>query len=391
MILAVLETMLETVLDIVEQARMRGGEILPILVISLLLSAGGARLHAQATSASASLPDAPGLAGGGQQTPSGDGLEPHSGSISGTVLDSSGAPVPGAQVMVSGPKLPQSLTATTDAAGAFRITALPSGSFAVAVAATPGFLPAAPETVVLARSEQYKLTLTVIPTPRSSTTVHVFATPDQIATAQVKLEEKQRVLGIVPNFYTSYSSNAAPMTTRLKYNLVAHSILDPITFVVVGGVAGAEQIHNTYPGYGRGTQGYAKRYGSTFADTAIARLLGDAALPAIFHQDPRYFYRGTGSTGSRMWYAIQSTVVVKGDSGRWQPACARILGNFAAAVISNLYHTPGDRGAAITFRDGLIITADGAVENLLREFLPRTLTTNVPPDAKGKDAAATQP
>ena len=58
--------------------------------------------------------------------------------------------------------------------------------------------------------------------------------------------------------------------------------------------AAAEQWQNTFPGYGQGAQGYAKRYGAAYADEAISRMIGSAMLPSLLHQDPRYFYRGSG-------------------------------------------------------------------------------------------------
>jgi hypothetical protein len=149
-------------------------------------------------------------------------------------------------------------------------------------------------------------------------------------------------------------------------------------------VAGVEQAHNTFPGYGQGAEGYAKRYGSAYADLVGSRVLGSAVFPVLLHQDPRYFYHGSGSTRSRLLYALVSTFVCRSDKGQLKPNYSHFLGSFAAAGLSNVYRAPSDRQAGLTFRNGLIIFGTGAAENVLREFVSRKLTHNVPAFAKGK-------
>ncbi len=200
----------------------------------------------------------------------------------------------------------------------------------------------------------------------------------------MEAQEKQRVLGFLPNYYSSYIWDAAPMTPKLKFKLSLRSTTDPVTFLVAAGLAGVEQKHNTFPGYGQGSEGYAKRFGAAYADTMVSKMVSRAILPTILHQDPRYFYRGSGSIRSRIFYALAAAVICREDNGRLQPNYSQVLGNFAASGISNLYRAPGDRTASLTFRNGLIMTGSGAVENLLREFFSRKVTSNVPAFANGK-------
>ena len=148
--------------------------------------------------------------------------------------------------------------------------------------------------------------------------------------------------------------------------------------------AGIEQNRNTFPSYGDGAQGYGKRYGAAYADVVSARIIGSWALPAILHQDPRYFYRGTGSTGSRAWYAIRSALICRNDQERWQPNYSRVLGSFASGGISYLYHPQQDRGPSLIVRNGFIGIGGTMATNLVREFISRRLTPNVPVYAKGK-------
>ena len=223
-----------------------------------------------------------------------------------------------------------------------------------------------------------------LPIATANTDVRVFASRDEVAAAQVQLAEKQRVLGILPNFYSSYIWDAAPLTPKLKFNLALRSTTDPVTFLITGGLAGVEQAHNTFPGYGGGPEGYAKRYGAAYADNVVGRMIGSAILPSVFRQDPRYFYKGTGSITSRALYAIGATVIARGDNGHSEPNYSHVLGNFAAAGISNLYRSPADRSATLTLRNGLIITGSNAVANLVREFLLRKITSQVPAYEQGK-------
>ena len=92
-----------------------------------------------------------------------------------------------------------------------------------------------------------------------------------------------------------------------------------MTWLVVGAFAGVEQAGNTFAGYGQGAQGYGKRFGANYADGLSDTMIGGAILPSLFKQDPRYFYKGTGTIRSRAMYAIANAVICKGDNGRWQP------------------------------------------------------------------------
>jgi len=115
-------------------------------------------------------------------------------------------------------------------------------------------------------------------------------------------------------------------------------VIDPFTLVAVAGAAGVEQAQDHFAEYGQGAQGYAKRFGAGYADTASGVFIGAALLPSLLKQDPRYFYKGTGSTRSRALYAIANSFVCKGDNGRWQTNYSNILGSLAAGGISNLYY-----------------------------------------------------
>jgi hypothetical protein len=199
-----------------------------------------------------------------------------------------------------------------------------------------------------------------------------------IAEDEIKVEEKQRVLGVVPNFYVSYDHNPVPLSSKQKFELAWKTMVDPVSFGVTGAIAGIQQAQNDFSGYGQGAQGYAKRFGASYADFVSGTLVGSAILPSLLKQDPRYFYKGTGSKRSRILYALANAVICKGDNGHWQANYSSILGSLAAGGISNLYYPAKNRdGAELTFENALIGIGESAAVNLLQEFVIRRLTPSV--------------
>jgi len=328
------------------------------------------------------LQDAPGPEDA-VQIPGSGAVPPASASIAGTVRDADGVAVPGVRVTLAGPNNAVDQVVTADSRGTFTFAELVPGIYRVKIAAA-GLEQSVTAEVVLGAGERRELPIVGTRILTILTTVNVVATLNEVAQAQVEAQEKQRVLGFLPNYYSSYIWDAAPMTPKLKFKLSLRSTTDPVTFLVIAGLAGIEQKHNTFPGYGQGSEGYAKRFGAAYADTMVSKMVSRAILPTILHQDPRYFYRGSGSIRSRIFYALAAAVICREDNGRLQPNYSQVLGNFAASGISNLYRAPGDRTASLTFRNGLIMTGSGAVENLLREFFSRKVTSNVPAFANGK-------
>jgi len=209
--------------------------------------------------------------------------------------------------------------------------------------------------------------------------ISVDVTPERVELAQqqIKEQEQQRLFGVLPNFYVSYLPDAVPLNVRQKFELSWKSRLDPVQFGVVGIVAGVQQARNDYSGFGDGAEGYARRYAALYATVLTRSLITQVALPSLLKQDPRYFYKGTGSTPSRMGYAISRAVIKKGDNGRWQPNYSGILGSLASGALSNLYYPAEDRrGARLMFENAAIGLGGAAVGHLAQEFLFKRLTTH---------------
>jgi hypothetical protein len=309
------------------------------------------------------------------------------GSINGMVVDQSGAAVAGARVSLTllG-KVPVSAAQSSNQEtlsggdGQFFFARVEPGNFQLTLTSS-GF---ATQTFsgTLDAGQVYILQPIALAVAANLTAVDVNLTRIQVAQEQVKDEEKQRVFGIIPNFYVTYDPHPLPLNMRQKYNLAWKTTIDPFTFAMVGAIAGVQQADNAFSGYGQGAQGYGKRYGASFADITIGTFLGGAVLPAVFKQDPRYYYKGTGSTRSRFFYAIANAVICKGDNGRWQTNYSNILGNLASGGISNLYYPAQNRnGAGLTLENGLIGIGSTAAAGVFEEFFMKKLTSNVPRNA----------
>lgn len=298
--------------------------------------------------------------------------------ITGTITAPDGHVIVGAQVtLVSKPSNSQQ-TALTDGEGSFHFTGLPAGRFQITVTAD-GFAPWVGQDIDLSANQQYQAPQISLEIASTSTTVHAVFTGYDLAEQQIHIEEKQRVLGVFPNFYTSYVWKAEPLTSGQKFRLAWRSAIDPVTFMTTGAIAGAEQWQNDFSGYGPGVEGYAKRYGANYTDGFVGVMIGGWVLPSLLHQDPRYFYKGTGSIRSRALYALSTVVIARGDNGRWQPNYSNVLGTFAAGGISNAYYPANDRGFRLTMENSLIGLAAGGGSALLQEFLIRKISRGVPP------------
>ena len=319
------------------------------------------------------LPDAPGVSTNEKgpataQTP-GDG----SGVVSGTVMDQNGAEVQDAEVVLKDLNGEVVRSGQSGGDGQFTFNGLQPGEFTLVVSGPGWGTYTSPE--IQLQAGAFRIVANIVLPLATSTVVRVTADREQLAEEQVHVAEQQRVLGVIPNFYSTYDWNAPPMQAKQKFQLSIRALIDPMEFVAVGAAAGYEQRANIFPAYGTGAEGYAKRFGAAYANNFSGEFLANAVFPSMFHQDPRYFYKGRGSAGSRVLYALSSAVVARGDNGRREPNYSFMLGSFAAGGISNLYYPEADRGAKLMLFNGLADIGGHAGANLMREFILKKLTT----------------
>jgi hypothetical protein len=190
------------------------------------------------------------------------------------------------------------------------------------------------------------------------------------AEEQLKQQEKQRVLGVMATFNTTSNRDAAPLSSGQKFKLFFKSSTDPWPFMLAGVVSGIGQADDSYAEWGQGAQGYAKRYGAAYSDAFIGNFFGNAVLPSILHEDPRYFQKGTGSATSRFLWAAASTVWCRRDNGKWGPNYANVVGNLMGAAVARAYYPASERTVGDTINDGLTVSVEGIVGAEVIEFWP---------------------
>ena len=288
--------------------------------------------------------------------------------VMGTVTDVNSDVIPNATVVLKEVEASDPLTIVTNDDGMFEFRDVTPGTTYQLNVSAKDYEDWISAPIVL-KPDQFKIVtgiqLRIAP---FQITVDVHDDPVKVATEQFKSEEKQRVFGIIPNVYVSYESDPAPLTTAMKFKLALKVSTDPVTAAGVLLVASAKHAGNT-PDYGQGWGAYGKRVGAVTADGFSDIMIGGAILPSLLHQDPRYFYQGTGSTGSRFRHAVFSTFVARSDQGESQPNYSSLGGILASSSLANLYYPKSNRGAGLVFGNVAIGIAERIGANVAQEFL----------------------
>ena len=293
------------------------------------------------------------------------------GSILGTVVDISDDPILGATVVLQG-SAGDRLTEVTNEYGSFAFHHVTAGVACQITVTAEGFAEWTSSIAVEPGQEKTlaDVKLRILTVQRAVT---VSYSEKEVAAQQFKAEEQQRVLRFVPNLYVTYEPHPEPLTTGMKFHLAYKSLTNPVFFGRVAGWAGVEQAADTPGQWRQGAKGYGKRLGAGFADATTGGLIGNAILPSLLHQDPRYFYQGAGTKKSRALHAVLATVICKGDNGAWQPNYSAWGGSLISYSISTAYYPSSDRNAEHVFRGfgidmGLHVAGSLAQEFILDKF-----------------------
>jgi Carboxypeptidase regulatory-like domain len=302
------------------------------------------------------------------------GLAQQPAHIAGTVTDTNGDLIPGATISVETPSESPRLAVANDN-GFFQVDGLRPGTAYEVTISAKGFSSWKPPEIVLSPGQFDLLSGINLRLLGDGTSIVVVASPAELATEQVKLEEQQRVLGFIPNFYVSYDKNAAPLSVKLKFELALKVSVDPVTFAGTMFLAGANQAAHT-PDFVEGWKGYGQRFGAVYTNDLTDIMIGGAILPSILHQDPRYFYQGTGTTKSRLKHALFNPMICRGDNGRWEPNYSSLGGYLASGAIANAYYPKENRGPGLVFSTFAIDFSANVANGVLQEFVLKRLTPN---------------
>lgn len=297
---------------------------------------------------------------------------PGAATINGTVFDSLGDIIPGSEIILDDLTSKQTQSTLAADSGFFQFQNLkPGDTYHITVKAS-GFDnwqsdDLKPDTGQFVTLPDVKLKLAV-----SEQFITVHADTTQIATEQVDIAEHQRVLGIIPNFYVVYDAeNAVPLTAKLKFKLAYRVSIDPATFVAMGLLAGVNQAADT-PNFPQGMRGFGQRFGVSMTDEVTDIIIGGAFLPVLLHQDPRYFYQGTGSNASRARHAIFAPFICRGDNGKKQINFSSMGGDLLSTAISLAYYPKTNNPYNFVIVGFSISTAERIASTLTQEFiLPR--------------------
>jgi hypothetical protein len=185
-------------------------------------------------------------------------------------------------------------------------------------------------------------------------------------------ESPKRILGIIPNFQTTNDQDLhpKPLTSKEKYVLAYHQMFDISAHFGNLIQSSVQQATNGEPHYGEGWGAFGERFAAAEGDQYSSSFFIYGFLPAVFHDDPRYFRRGHGSPGSRIWYALSRTVITRTDAQTPTFNAPQVLGQFAQAGISNLYYPSQDRTIKGTFTGWGTNLAYNSMYNLLKEYYP---------------------
>jgi Carboxypeptidase regulatory-like domain len=330
-----------------------------VFVFALVICLAGSRTS-KAQEQLTALPDAP---------------KPQPGIIVGTVTDVNNDSVPGATVALAGSALKDPRTVVSNDNGSFQFNDVEPGTYQVIVSAQ-GFANWTSPAIMLKPGQYAILPVSKLRIAEALTTITVAspaASSEEIAAEQVKVEEQQRIFGFIPNFYVTYDRNVVPLTPKLKFKLATKALFDPVTVIGVAGFAAINQAADN-PNYGQGAKGYAERFGAGYADGAIDIMVGGAILPSLLHQDPRYFYQGTGTTKSRVLHAVSSPFITRGDNGQRQPNYSTLGGDLTTAALANAYYPASNRGVGLFLGNFFIATGQRALANVAQEFILRRIT-----------------
>lgn len=200
-------------------------------------------------------------------------------------------------------------------------------------------------------------------------------------------QNQQRILGVMPMFNVVNGANIPPLTPKQKFHLFWKSTTDPFIFGLDSIIAGIGQAENSNAGtktvqnpdgtthverwgFPQGVSGYFQRYGTTYADTFDGNFWGNAVLPSLLKEDPRFYRMGTGSVGRRFLWAASTTIWCRRDNGKWGPNYANVAGNFIGGAIANLYYPSEEGGFEKTTVSALTVTGEGTFGAMLLEFWP---------------------
>jgi len=161
-----------------------------------------------------------------------------------------------------------------------------------------------------------------------------------------------------------------PLTAHQKFEIFTRRTYSPYTFFSAAFDAAYAHVTDSWPDYGYGAAGYGKRYGATLADAEARSFFQSFLMPAVLHQDPRYFSSPSTKFFPRLLYAASRVLVTRSDSGQNTVNTSLLAGTAITTALSNAYYPRSERslGDSLNRFGGSFL--GGVQTNILREFWP---------------------
>jgi hypothetical protein len=185
--------------------------------------------------------------------------------------------------------------------------------------------------------------------------------------------QPRHILGIFPNHNTSPCLVPyVPIGANDKFKIAKADAFDPGAVVLAAGAGGMAQLFNSNRPFGQEASGYSRYFGAAYANHVIGDFLTEGLYPSLLHQDPRYFRKSSGSTRSRLGYAISRVFRTQTDAGGTALNYSRLLGASSTVAISSLYYANHRDAEASAVGFGTQL-GEAMAANILKEFWPDLL------------------
>jgi hypothetical protein len=184
-------------------------------------------------------------------------------------------------------------------------------------------------------------------------------------------QQTKRILFIIPNFRSvSADVKLPPTTSTEKFKIFLDDSFDYSAFVEVALLAGLGEAEKSEPPFHSGAPGYARYYWHSFADNTDGNLMTEYLVPLATREDPRYYTLGHGGVFRRSSYSVSRLFITRNNQGNPTANFSEIVGNGAAAGVSNLYYPSIDRSWTKTGQRWVLQVGIDGIANLVKEFWP---------------------
>jgi len=225
--------------------------------------------------------------------------------------------------------------------------------------------PASPEVPMASNAAAYSSSLPEAPDPGQSPAAAPAREPEH------QDPQTKRILGIIPNFRAvSANQHLPPQSVKEKFITASEDSFDYSSIFVPALLAGYNQARNETPEFHQGGVGYSRYLWHSFVDQTSENYLVEFIVPAIAHEDTRYYTLGSGGFLKRGGYALKHVIVTRNDAGKDVFNAGEVLGSGISAGASNLYYPSGERTVGNTLDQwGLDVGID-AFTFAFKEFWP---------------------